>query len=135
MYDVDSHIHLFSFWTMSVSSSVYEHCSAQLPALFSLNGAFCRFMKFPRIYYLFSHICPHFSPTLYIYICIYIYTYIYVCMEQLRSHVTDLREIYYWVFFLKSVMNIRMSLKSDNNFGYFSWSHFSIYDDILLNSC
>jgi hypothetical protein len=36
--------------------------------------------------------------------------------------------------FRKSVENIQFSLTSDKNNGYFTWTHFYIYDNISLNS-
>jgi hypothetical protein len=43
-----------------------------------------------------------------------------VRMEQLGSHWTDFHEIWYLIIILKSVEKIRVSLKSDENKGYFA---------------
>jgi hypothetical protein len=42
-------------------------------------------------------------------------------------------KLYIWVFFIKSVDKIQISLKSDKNNGYFAWRMFHIYDNISLN--
>ena len=44
-----------------------------------------------------------------------------------------LMKFHIW-FFRKSVEKIQVSLKSDNNNGYFTWRRFHIYDNISLNS-
>jgi len=41
-------------------------------------------------------------------------------MEQLDSHWTDSHEISYWSIFRKSVEKNQVSLKSDQNKGYFT---------------
>ena len=43
-----------------------------------------------------------------------------VRMEQLGSHWTDFHEIWYMSIFRKSVERIQVSLKSNNNYGYFT---------------
>ena len=57
-----------------------------------------------------------------------------VRMEQLGSHWTDFDEIWYFRLFLKPVDKVQVSLKSNENNGYFTWRRFDIFDDILLNS-
>jgi hypothetical protein len=52
---------------------------------------------------------------------------------KLGSHWTDLHEIWYLGIFRKSVEKIQVSLKSDNNNGYFTWRPRYTYN-ILLNS-
>ena len=42
------------------------------------------------------------------------------CLEQLGSHWIDFHEIWYLNIFQKSVKVIEVSLKSDNNNGYFT---------------
>jgi hypothetical protein len=39
-----------------------------------------------------------------------------------------------WVFFRKYVENIQVSLKPDENNGYFTWRPVYIYDNISLDS-
>jgi hypothetical protein len=56
-----------------------------------------------------------------------------VHMEKLSSHWTDFHEIWYLNICQKSVKKIQVSLKSDNNNGYFTRSPMYIYN-ILLNS-
>jgi len=41
-------------------------------------------------------------------------------MEQLGSHLSDFREIWYFGIFRESVEKIQVSLKSDKNNGYFT---------------
>jgi len=43
-----------------------------------------------------------------------------VLMEQLSSHLTDLYENLYFVIYRRSIENTQVSLKSDNNNGYFT---------------
>jgi hypothetical protein len=43
-----------------------------------------------------------------------------VRMEQLGSHWADFHEIWYLMIFRKSVENIQVSLKSEENSGYFA---------------
>ena len=50
-------------------------------------------------------------------------------MEQLGSHWTDFNEIWYLRIFRKSVKKIQVSLKSDKNNRYFTWSPIYIYDN------
>ena len=54
--------------------------------------------------------------------------------EQLHSHWTDFHEIWYFWIFLKSVMKIQVSLKSDKNNVYFTWRPICIFYHILLIS-
>jgi predicted glycosyl hydrolase (DUF1957 family) len=56
----------------------------------------------------------------------------FVRMEQLDSHWTDFREIWYLRIFRNSVEKIQVSLKSDNNNGYFTPRPVYIYDYISL---
>jgi len=44
-----------------------------------------------------------------------------VCIEHLDSHWTDFHENWYLRIFLKSVKKIQVSLKLDENKGYFTW--------------
>ena len=57
-------------------------------------------------------------------------------MEQLGSHWTDSDETGYFKFVRKSVEKIQVSLKSDENNEYFTWTHFftfmTIYRWVLL---
>ena len=58
-----------------------------------------------------------------------------VLMEQLGSHWTYFYEIWYLhIFFRKTVENVQVLLKSDNNDGYFTWRPIHNYDNISLNS-
>ena len=54
-------------------------------------------------------------------------------MEQLDSHWTDFHEILYLSIFRKSVGEIHVSLKYDNNNGYFTWKP-TYVDDISRKS-
>ena len=49
-------------------------------------------------------------------------------MEQLHSKWVDLHEIWYLSIFKKSVEEIQVSLKYDNNDGYFTWWPIYIFD-------
>jgi hypothetical protein len=55
-------------------------------------------------------------------------------MQQLSSHWTDFYETWNLSIFRKSVEKIQVSLKSDNNNGYFPRRPKYIYDNISLNS-
>ena len=56
-------------------------------------------------------------------------------MEQLGSHWTDFYEIWYFsIFFQRSIEKNHLSLKSDKNNAYFTWTSMYIYDHISLNS-
>jgi len=55
-----------------------------------------------------------------------------VCMEHLGFNWTDFYEIWYFRIFRKSVQKIQVSLKSDENKGYFTW--WSIHILILCRS-
>ena len=57
-----------------------------------------------------------------------------VCMEQHGSHWTDFHEIYYVSIFRTSVHKIQVSLKSDKNMRYFTWTSMCTYDNISPNS-
>jgi hypothetical protein len=57
-----------------------------------------------------------------------------VCMEQLECQWTDFHEIWYLNIFRKSVKKIQVSLKSDENNGYFTWGPIYICDHISLTS-
>jgi hypothetical protein len=50
-----------------------------------------------------------------------------VCIEYLRCHWRDFHEIGYLYIFWKSVDKIQVSLKSDNNNGYFTWRPIYIF--------
>ena len=54
-------------------------------------------------------------------------------MEQVGSHWTDFREIWYLIIFRTSVNKIRVWLKYGKNNGYFTWRHMYIYNNIFLN--
>ena len=58
-----------------------------------------------------------------------------VRMEQLGFHWTDFHEIWYLSIFRKSLTWIKVSLKSDNNNGYFTWGRVYIYDNTSRISC
>jgi heme/copper-type cytochrome/quinol oxidase subunit 4 len=45
----------------------------------------------------------------------------FICVEQLGSHWMDFHEIWYLSIFQKSFQKIQVSLKSDQNTGYFLW--------------
>jgi len=60
-----------------------------------------------------------------------------VCIEQLASHRTNFHEIWYLSILRKTVENIKVSLKSEKNKGYFTWrpAHcLIIYSSILLTT-
>ncbi len=57
-----------------------------------------------------------------------------VRVEQLCSHWMNFHEIWYVSIFWKSVSNIKVSLKSDKNDGYFTWRPTYIFDHISLIS-
>ena len=56
----------------------------------------------------------------------------HVRMKQLGSHWTNFHEIWYMRIFRKSVMEIQVSLESDENdgYGYFTWRPVYIHDHI-----
>jgi len=56
-----------------------------------------------------------------------------ILMEQLDSHWTDFREMWYLIIFRKSLKKIQGSLKSNDN-GYFTWRSIYIFDHILISS-
>jgi hypothetical protein len=55
-------------------------------------------------------------------------------MEGLRSHWTDFDETWYLKLFRKSIEEIEVSLKYDENNGHFEQKRFHIYDNISLHS-
>jgi hypothetical protein len=55
-------------------------------------------------------------------------------MEKLGSHWTDFHKIWHLSISLKPVAKTKVSLKSDENNGYFTWKPAYINDNILLNS-
>ena len=55
-------------------------------------------------------------------------------MEELGSHGTDFYGNWYLNIFRKFVQKIKVSLKSDNNNGYFTWRPIYIYENISLIS-
>ena len=55
-------------------------------------------------------------------------------MKQPGSHWTDFHEIWYLSIFRKSIEEIQVSLKSDNNNGCFTWRPIYIFYHISLNS-
>ena len=57
-----------------------------------------------------------------------------VRMEQLGSHLKDIREVWYLSIFRNSVEIIQVSLKSDKNKGYFTWRPIYIYHISLISS-
>ena len=57
-----------------------------------------------------------------------------VRMEQLGSLSTDFDEIQYLSFCRKSVEEIQVLLKFDQNNGYCTRRRFHLYDNILLNA-
>jgi hypothetical protein len=57
-----------------------------------------------------------------------------VHMEQLGSMWTDFHEVWFLSIFLKSFEEIQVSVKSDKNNGYFTWSPIHIYYHISLSS-
>jgi hypothetical protein len=57
-----------------------------------------------------------------------------VRMEQLDSHWKDFHKIWSLNDFQNSVEKIQVSLKPDENNGYFIWRPTYIYDNILFNS-
>jgi hypothetical protein len=57
-----------------------------------------------------------------------------VRIEQRGSHWTDFYEITYLIIFRKPVGNLKVSLKSDGNNGYFIWRQIYIFDYIFLSS-
>jgi hypothetical protein len=57
-----------------------------------------------------------------------------VRMKRIASHYTDFYEIQYSRIFRKSVGKDKFSLKSDRNYGYFTWRPIYIFYHISLNS-
>jgi len=57
-----------------------------------------------------------------------------VHVEQLGSMWMDFQEVWFLSIFLKSFEEIQVSVKSDKNNGYFTWSLIYIYDHISLSS-
>jgi hypothetical protein len=60
--------------------------------------------------------------------------YVSICMEQLGCYWMDFDEILLFDLFEKCVEKIQVSLKSDQNNGYFTWRRFYICDNVLLDS-
>ena len=56
-----------------------------------------------------------------------------VRMERIGSHWTDFHEIWYLRLGRKYVEKAQVSLKSDKNNGYFTWTQTYIYDNISLS--
>ena len=54
-------------------------------------------------------------------------------MEQFGPHLTDFNGYLHLRPLRKSVEKIQVSLKSDNNNGYFTWRPMYIYENISLN--
>jgi hypothetical protein len=81
--------------------------------LFRFLGAFA---KLRRATISLRHVCPS------------------VRMEHLGSHRPDFHEICYCSIFRKSVQKIKVLLKSDKNYGYFTWKPVHISDHISLSS-
>jgi hypothetical protein len=54
-------------------------------------------------------------------------------VKQLGFHWTDFDEILFWIFFRSPVEKVRVSLQSDKNNGYFTWTRFHIYDNMSMN--
>ena len=57
-----------------------------------------------------------------------------VRLQQLGSLWKDFNQTWYLSIFRKSVEGIQVTLKFDNNKGYFTWKPKYIYDNISLNS-
>jgi hypothetical protein len=55
-----------------------------------------------------------------------------VHVKQLGTDWADIHEIWYMGIFRKFVETIEVSLKFDNNNGYFTWRPMYIYDNISL---
>jgi hypothetical protein len=55
-------------------------------------------------------------------------------MEQLGSHLTNIHESWHLNIFRKSAQKVQVSLKSDKNNGYLSWTPMCIYDNISSSS-
>jgi hypothetical protein len=53
-------------------------------------------------------------------------------IEQLCFHWTDLRDIWYLSIFRKSVEKIQVSLKSDEDYGLFTWGPMFICDSLTV---
>ena len=53
-------------------------------------------------------------------------------VKQLGSHWTDFDKILFWIFFRSPVEKVRVSLQSDKNNGYFTWTRFHNYDNIWM---
>ena len=54
-----------------------------------------------------------------------------VRMEQLGSQWTDFHEIWYLCIFRQSAEKVQISLKSEENYGYFTWRSMYVYDVFL----
>jgi hypothetical protein len=53
---------------------------------------------------------------------------------ELGSHSTEFHDIWYLRIFRRSVREVQVSLRSDKNNGYFTWTPMYVYDNITLNS-
>jgi hypothetical protein len=67
---------------------------------------FMRVRKIAKSDFWLRHVCPYARPP--------------ISMEQLGSHWTDFHEILYLIFFQKSIKEIQVSFKSENNNGYYT---------------
>jgi len=56
-----------------------------------------------------------------------------VCMEQLRSHWTDLYENWYLIIFRNSFEIRQVSLRSSKNNGYWIWRPIHIFDHTIVH--
>jgi hypothetical protein len=75
--------------------------------------------------------CPSLHPSLCLSVCLS--GWLSAC-NKLGSHWTGFYCIWYLILFRKSVEKIHVSLKSDKNNGYFTWTCFHIYGNISLSS-
>jgi hypothetical protein len=99
---------------------------ADLVVVFSVdsnvrNPIFRRVCKNAKSGYELRHVCLSACPTIH--------------MEYLGSHWMDLYEIWYLSIFWKSVKKIQVSLKFDENHGYFTLRPIYIFDPISPSSC
>lgn len=59
---------------------------------------------------------------------------LFFCIEQLGFQWTNFYESWYLRIFWKSVTKIQVSLNSDKNNGYLSWSPIQVFEHLSLNS-
>jgi hypothetical protein len=91
-------------------------------------------LKYPvlwRLWHSFSLVLGTFSKlrkASYLSLCVCL------CIEQIDSYLMDFREIWYIWIFLKSVEKSQVSLKLDQNNGYFTLRPIYIFDYIWPNS-